>query len=269
MERYERTRLLVLCKNYPSPSAGYVETSCVAAMTEGGQLIRLYPVPFRLLEADAQFKKWQWIDVDIARTGVDHRPESRRIRADTITCIGKPLSTRQDWAARRPFIDSLRKFPSFEALEQARQIEGVTLGLLVRQEIVSLELTRARQQEWSSKELAKLSPAQGNLFSEPDRQAFRRLEKLAYDFHYRYRPQGEPGATVQRHKIVDWEAGALYRNVVSRSSGGWEAAFKAEYERELPRKDLMLLMGTIHRFPDQWLIVSVITPPHERNLRLL
>jgi hypothetical protein len=29
----------------------------------------------------------------------------------------------------------------------------------------------------------------------------------------------------------------------------------------LPSRDLMFMMGTIHRFPDQWLIVSLIYPP--------
>lgn len=35
-------RLLILCKTYPSPSAKYVETSCVAGMDENGRLIRLF-----------------------------------------------------------------------------------------------------------------------------------------------------------------------------------------------------------------------------------
>jgi hypothetical protein len=50
-------RVLILCKTYPSPSAKYAETSCVAGMTEDGRLIRLYPVPFRLVSDDQQFKK--------------------------------------------------------------------------------------------------------------------------------------------------------------------------------------------------------------------
>jgi hypothetical protein len=52
-------RVLILCKTYPSPSAKYAETSCVAGMTEDGKLIRLYPVPFRLVSDEQQFKKWQ------------------------------------------------------------------------------------------------------------------------------------------------------------------------------------------------------------------
>jgi hypothetical protein len=89
-------------------------------------------------------------------------------------------------------------------------------------------------------------------YSEQDRQELRQLQKLPYDFHYRYGPVDRPGCMLQRHKIVDCKI-----------------AFRSKYEVELPGRELMLLMGTIHRFPDQWLIVSVIAPPHERNLRLL
>jgi hypothetical protein len=64
-----------------------------------------------------------------------------------------------------------------------------------------------------------------------------------------------------RHKIVDWEAGALFWNVHGDHGPNWESPFRAKLEHELPAKDLMFLMGTIHRFPDQWLIVSLIYPP--------
>jgi hypothetical protein len=60
---------------------------------------------------------------------------------------------------------------------------------------------------------------------------------------------------------VDWEAGALFWNCRNRYRGDWEAAFRAKLEHELPSADLIFLMGNIHRFPDQWLIVSLIYPP--------
>jgi hypothetical protein len=47
-----KVRILILCKTYPSPSAKYAETSCVAGMDEHGNLIRLYPVPFRLITGE-------------------------------------------------------------------------------------------------------------------------------------------------------------------------------------------------------------------------
>jgi len=55
--------------------------------------------------------------------------------------------------------------------------------------------------------------------------------------------------------------GALYWNLRTAKGTGWEAAFRAKIESDLPSKDLIFLMGTVHRFPDQWLIASLIYPP--------
>ena len=67
-----KARILILCKTYPSPSAAYTETSCVAGMDEAGNLIRLYPVPFRLVTDDQRFSKWQWIEASIEKSSNDH-----------------------------------------------------------------------------------------------------------------------------------------------------------------------------------------------------
>jgi hypothetical protein len=267
--QFHKTRLLVLCKTYPSPSSGYVETSCVAAMTEEGSLLRLYPVPFRLLEETSQFRKWQWIEADIAKAPDDHRPESYRIRADTLRCIGEPVSTRNDWADRRHWLEKLRSFESFAELEAARISEGTTLGLLVNQRIESLQVKPSRSPTWTDDELAKLVKTQGELFNEQVGRAMRVLRKVPHDFHYVYRPIDARGANSSCHKIVDWEAGALYWNLQQNNPDNWGALFRQKFEQQLPAADLMFLMGTIHRFPDQWLIVSLIYPPHQQNLQLL
>ena len=60
---------------------------------------------------------------------------------------------------------------------------------------------------------------------------------------------------------MDWEIGALYRNVQRKHGDNWEAVFRAKLEQNLPSKDLMFLLGTIHRFPHQWLLISLIYPP--------
>jgi hypothetical protein len=33
-------------------------------------------------------------------------------------------------------------------------------------------------------------------------------------------------------------------------------------EEDFSKKDLLFLMGTVHRFPAQWLIVGLFYPPH-------
>jgi hypothetical protein len=166
---FQRTRILVLCKTYPSPSARNVETSCVAGMTTDGRLLRLYPVPFRLLNEQSQFKKWQWIEADIEKARDDHRPESHRIRADTICCLGDPIPTTDSWAARRAQLELIQSFDSFTALEQARVEHGVTLALVPAGNVLALDITPARQADWTEDERRKLiqQQVQGDLFADP------------------------------------------------------------------------------------------------------
>jgi len=262
-----RARLLILCKTYPSPSSQYVETSCVAAMEETGQLVRLYPVPFRLMQDEAQFKKWQWIEAEVEKARKDHRPESHQIRVDNLQVARVVLSTAKDWAARRVWLDRLHLYTAFADLDAARVSHGVTLGLLKPAEILSLEIEPARYADWTDDERAKLLQAQnqGSLFAEAE-QDIKMLKKVPFDFYYRYR---DPIGAEWRHKISDWEAGALYWNVVRSHGEGWHIPFRKKLERELLKKDLMFLMGTLHRFPEQWLIVSLIYPPKRLQQSLL
>ena len=88
-------RILILAKTYPSPSAQYIETSCVAGITERGEMRRLYPIPFRLIEDQQQFRKWQWVEMRVEKATHDHRPESHRVDIASMSC-GVQLSTQHD-----------------------------------------------------------------------------------------------------------------------------------------------------------------------------
>ena len=139
-----KERILILCKTYPSPSAKYAETSCVAGMTSDGRLIRLYPVPFRLVADDQQFKKWQWITARLEKARDDHRPESHRIFVDTIECDAEPLpSGKAGWPIRSELLAKLPLFSDFAAVENARIEHGVTLARLRPARIVGLDIKKA------------------------------------------------------------------------------------------------------------------------------
>ena len=261
------SRLLILCKTYPSPSSAYVETSCVAAIDESGNLVRLYPMPFRLVSSEKQFKKWQWISARIEKSRKDHRPESHKVFVDTINCDELPLSTKNGWLARRRYIQGILKHSNFDALESARAAGGPTLGIVRPTKIVGLDITPASSPEWTKAEIDKLVSIQQqeDLFDSTDAKSIATLKKLPFDFHYRYTCSGDRETKEYRHKIVDWEIGALYWNVRRSHGQNWEMPFRDKLENQLPKADLMFLMGTIHRFPDQWLIVSLIYPPKQRS----
>jgi hypothetical protein len=257
-------RILILCKTYPSPSGKHVETSCVAGMEEDSRLIRLFPVPFRLVGDDKQFKKWQWIKARIEKASNDHRSESHKVFVDTIICEGEPLTTKQSWKARREQLSNIPIFDDFDALEQARaSSSGGTLGLLRPSNVIGLDITQSENQDWTAEERQKLvqHERQLGLFDEADAKRIATLRKVPFDFHYRYACKTVGQERQYRHKIADWEAGALYWNCRTRHGDAWEAPFRLKLEEKLPAADLMFLMGTIHRFPNQWLIVSLIYPP--------
>lgn len=259
-------RILILCKTYPSPSAKYAETSCVAGMDEQGKLIRLYPVPFRLIGDDKQFKKWQWITVRLEKSRNDHRPESHKLYVDTIECDDAALPTSDYWLARRHWLDNLPVFESFAAVEAARQAHGATLALLRPGRIVGLDITPVNSPDWTEDEKAKLVSLQhqADLFDDTDKGSVAQLRKLPYDFHYRYECMTPEGPVEHRLKIVDWEIGALYWNVRKDHGSNWEKPFREKLQTFMPAQDLMFLLGTIHRFPDQWLLISLIYPPRQR-----
>ena len=260
-------RILILAKTYPSPSARYVETSCVAGVNEQGQLRRLYPVPFRLIEEGKQFKKWQWIKARARKSNDDRRPESHRIFVDTIEPDAEPLPTKNYWEARWPWIDRLPMFTNLKEIDERRLITNESLALLRPKRIANLEITPARNSDWTEDERNKLlqEQMQGNLFQQAEaEQQIRQLKKIPFDFYYNYVCDTPDGEVEERHKIVDWEAGALFWHCRRSHGDKWEQPFRAKLEEELLGKDLMFLMGNIHRFQDQWLIVSLIYPPKQR-----
>lgn len=259
-------RILILAKTYPSPSAQYVETSCVAGISQDGSMRRLYPVPFRMIEEGQQFKKWQWIDVRVEKANKDHRPESHKLYVDTITC-GDVIDTKKEWAARWEWLDKMPAFDSFDAIEAGRLSDGLSIALLRPKRLTGLEITKARNQDWTEEEREKLmrEQMQGDLFSEAEaKRQVKDLRKVPFDFYYRYVCDTPEGEKEHKHKIVDWEAGALFWNCRRSHRDAWEAPFRAKLEEQFGGKDLMFLMGNQHRFQDQWLIISLVYPPKRK-----
>jgi hypothetical protein len=61
MLRYESKKILIWGKTCPELSTAHTETVCTAGVTEEGTPIRLYPIPYRYLDEEDKFKKYQWI----------------------------------------------------------------------------------------------------------------------------------------------------------------------------------------------------------------
>jgi hypothetical protein len=82
-------------------------------MEENGSLIRLYPVPFRLINDEAQFKKWQWISAKVNEARNDRRRESHRLLVDTIKCDPRQVPSKKGWQERRRYLEKLEGLLQF------------------------------------------------------------------------------------------------------------------------------------------------------------
>ncbi len=74
----EKQRVLITVKTYPTLSRKYGETVCTAGVREDGTWVRIYPVPFRRLNEEQQYKKYDWLEVRLVRNTTDPRPETYR-----------------------------------------------------------------------------------------------------------------------------------------------------------------------------------------------
>ena len=100
-----KKKILVIVKTYPNPSKQHKETVCVAGVLLENSLswIRIYPVPFRDLPYDQQFKKYQIIEAKIIKNRSDFRPESYKVNFDSIKIL-EEIGTDRNWEKRKQYI---------------------------------------------------------------------------------------------------------------------------------------------------------------------
>lgn len=263
MAATERGNFLILCKTYPSPSEKYIETSCVAAMREDGTLVRLFPIPFRLLEDTDQFSKWQWIEAVVKKSNDDHRKESYKISIDTIKPKDK-VNTKYEWKDRYYWLNKLKHYHNFQDINADQEANSTSLALLKPARIDKLEIAPSST-EWAEADKEKLlkENATADLFSEQSSKLPKKtLRKIPFDFYFHYScDDGNGGFISCKNKIIDWEIGALFWNCQRHYKANWEIKFRQKIEEDILEKNVFFLVGNMHRFQRQWLIISLIYPP--------
>lgn len=245
-----------MVRTYPTPAKTGVEVSCTAAITDKGEWLRLFPVPWRLLGEDQRFRKYQWVDVTVTKAS-DPRPESYRLKPDGIVIRSEPLSSAHEWRARKDVVLPL-KAHCLCCLVKQRDLHGhPTLGIF-RPELIERLTMTPESPNWTDSQLATLR--QGHLFIENPK---KELEKIPFGFRYEFRCAEQ---TCKGHKIIctDWEMGQSYRRWQSQYGDRWEAKFRQRYEADMIQKnDTHFYVGTIHGHPGTWIIVGLFYPPRE------
>lgn len=146
---------MILIKAQPHRSSKYTETVCCAGVGRDRKWRRQYPVPFRILNEDQQFKRWQWIEYDfVPPAGTDLRRESQRVLQETL--VPTSIMKREE---RADFLAPLVRSSTEEA-DAARD----SLALVRPKKIVLRAHDKPKSDlEYETREHKKLAD-QGSLF---------------------------------------------------------------------------------------------------------
>lgn len=223
MIQEETKRALIVVRTYPTPAKSGVEVSCTAAITDKGEWLRLFPVPWRLLGTDQRFRKYQWVELTVTKAR-DPRPESYKLKSDGIRIL-RSLPPVRDWKARKEVVFPLRSHCLCCLIRQRDQHGSPTLGIFKPRKIDCLVIS-AVNANWTPAQLAILR--QGHLFIKNPKAE---LEKIPFKFQYKFWCDDEKcgGHTLM---CTDWEMGQSWRKWRAEYGDAWEQKFRERYERD-------------------------------------
>lgn len=147
-----KTKVLITVMTYPHPSRGYQELVCTAGITENHEWVRLYPIDYRYRPRNQQFRKYQWVEVDLLPRGQgnDRRKESRKPNLDSLRVLGEPLSTKSGWRDRRQIIGRM-PLHTVKQLKELHNLDLTSLGIVRPTRVLDLKIEPAEpawKPEW-------------------------------------------------------------------------------------------------------------------------
>ncbi len=269
-----KQRVLITVKTYPTLSRKYGETVCTAGIRDDGTWIRIYPVPFRRLNEEQQYRKYDWLECRLVRNTSDPRPETYRPfdERELEAPVGH-IDTADNWSERRKLLlKTARVYNRLEDLIAGAKANQVSLAVFKPTRVLDFSWEED-EREWDPDKVRQMREAtkQYELFSDNTwRETFKLIQKLPYSFSYKFQDASGRQSELQ---VLDWEAGALYWNCL-RSTNGDErkalAKVREKYFDEFLKKDLHFFLGTTQQYhfvaPNPWVIIGVLPIPPETQL---
>lgn len=267
------TRVLITVKTYPTISGKYDELVCTAGLREDGSWVRVYPIPFRQRPYHEQYRKYQWIELDLVKNTSDFRPESYRPRSfDTpINIVGEIKADGDTWNERRDIVLRNIHYDLSQLIVEAKDRNiGTSLCVFKPARILDFEWQEVNR-EWSKEKIENLR--QMSLFDTVDTNRRDVVRKLPYNFYYIFEDRNGKRS---RLMIEDWETGQLFWNCLERHKGDEEKAcedVKKKYFDDFAlTKDLYFFLGTTLQFhlraPNPFIIIGTFHPKLITQMKL-
>jgi len=266
------TKVLITVKTYPTLSSKYDELVCTAGFREDGSWIRIYPVPFRKRSYAEQYKKYDWIEVDLVKNTKDFRPESYRpYSIDSEIKVVGHIDTSKNWEERKKICLKKIYYNMKELIAEAKKKDiGTSLAVFKPKEILDF-YAEPVERDWDKNKLVKLN--QLNLFESIGNEEFRPVRKLPYKFIFHFKDN----IGLHSHMMIeDWETGQLYWNCLARYEGDEQKTIadvrKKYFDDFAKTKDLHFFLGTTLKFhniaPNPFIIIGTFHPKKEKQGKL-
>ena len=266
------TKVLISVKTYPTLSTKYNELVCTAGFLEDGTWIRIYPLPFRALENEQQYKKWQWIELDLEKNPSDRRPESYRVGNLESLNIIEQLGTEQNWYRRKEVINKSFIYDDLNVLISKANIDNeLSLATFKPTKIIDF-IVEEVEREWDKDKVTILEKKSKQLdifqTEEEVKRQFELVKKLPYKFSYKFEDINGKESTLM---IEDWEIGALYWNCLRNCNGDEKSAIQQVknkyFDKFISECDVLLFLGTTLKYHgwanNPFVVVGVFYPKRE------
>jgi hypothetical protein len=257
---WEKKRVLVTVKAYPEKSKKYGCVFCVAGITDEGDWIRLYPMPFATFLGVRKIKKYDWIEAECKKVTEEKlgRKESYRVRPNSVTIVDRTLSEDKIrgkvlWEERNRLVLPLVS-PSLDYLESKYTEDHTSLGLIKPKDLLNFYTREPLAQPPEPKEYQKSL----------DNQIIPIVDSIPHIFAYQFRCGGCRDGPPHDIMCEDWELFESYRawwKYYPRVDLLWEKLHKKFYDYML-KQDLYFFMG-MHSLQPTWLIIGLYYPPKE------
>lgn len=266
------TKVLITVKTYPTLSTKYDELVCTAGFREDGTWIRIYPFPFRKKSYDQQYKKYDWIELDLVKNERDFRPESYRPQSEhTQIQIVDHFDTKNNWQLRKQFCLKTVYTNMTDLIAEAKNpLKYTSLAVFKPTKVLDF-YAEPVDREWDKSKTDLLR--QGNLFETVDSNKFEVVKKLPYKFKYRFEDVNGKESNMM---IEDWETGQLFWKLLNKHNGDEQKAIadvrKKYFDDFAKTKDLHFYLGTTQahhlRSTNPFLIIGTFTPKIETQQSL-
>lgn len=264
-------KILITVKTYPTISEVHRdEFVCTAGFNENGEWVRLYPIPFRSLNYDSQYKKYDWIEVNVKKHKSDWRPESYspvNLENAPIKIVGH-LGTKSSWGPRKSIV--LKKvYTDLTELINDSKENGKKISLAVfKPTIVNDFICTEVEREWDEKRIGWLK--QQNLFVDMTKRKV--IKKLPYKFSYVFKDINGTSSTLM---VEDWELGQLFWKQLEKKQDeviACQDVKKKYFDQFCFKTDLHFFLGTnyIHHSQNAknpFIIVGLFYPPKVDQLQ--